>query len=103
MGVGVKTTQTAALQKPPPKNTNYPHLGVDDALGVGLRVAQLGEVGAVGLGDLGVGAVADEDRLAAPLDRHGLPLLDAGHVDLERRHRQHVGGRLFWFFVWFGG
>lgn len=43
-------------------------LGLLDTLLVGLGVAQGGDVDLVGLIDLGLGAVADEDGLASPLD-----------------------------------
>ena len=43
-------------------------LGLLDALAVGLRVAQGFPFGVFGFFDLGLGAVADEDGLAAPFD-----------------------------------
>ena len=42
----------------------------------------------LGLVDLLLGAVADEDRLAAPHHGDRLALLDMGEIDLGRRHRQ---------------
>lgn len=43
-------------------------LGLLDAVGVGLRVAERLNLDGVGLVNLGGGAVADEDGLATPLD-----------------------------------
>lgn len=43
-------------------------LGLLDTLGIGLGVTEDGNVDLVGLLDLGLGTVTDEDGLATPLD-----------------------------------
>jgi hypothetical protein len=70
------------------------HLGVHAARGVLLGVAQDAQRHRRLARDLRVGAVLDEHGLAAPLDSHRVALLYSAEVDLERRHREHVLGRL---------
>jgi hypothetical protein len=56
-----------------------------DARGVGLRVGQPGDIDVLRLFDLLLGAVIDEDRLAAPEHLDRLAFLDRGQIDLDRR------------------
>ena len=86
-------------------------LGLLDTLAVGLGVAESLPLGVLGLLDLALGAVADEDGLASPLDNdlrclscccstsscihretHVLALGDGGEVDLNLGLGQNVGG-----------
>ena len=55
-----------------------------DALLVGLRIGQAAKLDVARLVDLFLGAVADEDRLAAPEHLDDLALGDRGEVDLDR-------------------
>lgn len=50
------------------RTQHHKPLGVLDAVVVSLGIAEGGGVDLVGLVDLGLGAVTDEDRLATPLD-----------------------------------
>ena len=52
------------------------------------RVAQIVDLNVLRRGNLLVGAVADEDRLAAPHDSDRLARLDMGDIDLGARQRQ---------------
>src|SRR5579883_636004 len=56
-----------------------------DARLVGLRVLEIIDRHRADLVDLLLGAMADEDRLAAPEDLDDLPFGDRGEVDLDRR------------------
>lgn len=58
-----------------------------------LRVAQRTDGHRLLGGDLLAGAVADEQRLSAPLERHRFALGNVGQLDLDLGQRQHVGGR----------
>ena len=55
------------------------------------RIGQIVDGELLGLGDLLIGAVADEDRLAAPHHGDRLAGLDMGDVDLGGGHRQRRG------------
>jgi len=59
-------------------------------LGIGLGIAELREVGRVGLGNLIRGAVADEDGLTTPLDRDVLAFRDGGEFDLNLGQGQYI-------------
>ena len=61
-------------------------LGLLDALGVGLGIAQGLHLDGVGLLNLIGRAVTDEDGLAAPLDDDVLALRDGGEVYFHLRH-----------------
>ena len=67
-------------------------LGLLDALGVGLLVAELAEAARLGVGDLGVCSVADEDGLAAPLYGDGGAGVDVAELELGGGEREDVGG-----------
>mmetsp|Transcript_29702 Transcript_29702/g.95781 ORF Transcript_29702/g.95781 Transcript_29702/m.95781 type:complete len:265 (-) Transcript_29702:52-846(-) len=61
-----------------------------DAVRVGLGVPEVVHADGLGVGDFRVGAVADEDRLAAPLDGNRLADLDVRHVEFRRRQSEDV-------------
>ncbi|KAJ3084330.1 hypothetical protein HK100_009309, partial [Physocladia obscura] len=67
-------------------------LGVLDPVSVGLLVAQGGEVDGAGVGNVGGGAVADKDGLAAPLEHDVFALGNVGLGNLDLREGEHVGG-----------
>ena len=58
------------------------------------RIDEIVERHGLGLLDLLLGAVADEDRLAAPHHRDRLALLHRRKIDFGRRHRQRRGVRI---------
>ena len=58
---------------------------------VALRVTQLAHANGGGLLDLILGARADEDRLATPLDDHTVALGQVPYVHLERGEGHDVG------------
>jgi len=59
-----------------------------------LRIGHARAVIANGLGDLRASPIADEQRLAAPLDGDLLAFLDLGQVEFDRRQRQRIAGRV---------
>ena len=67
-------------------------LGLLDAVGVELGVAEGGDVERLRLCDLGGGAVADEDGLAAPFDNDVLSHRDFAEVHFHFGHGENVGG-----------
>ena len=89
---------------------HYQPLGLLNTLAVGLGVARRFPLGVLGLLDLALGAVTDEDGLASPLDNdlrclsccsvsswvyretHVLALGDGGEIDLNLGLGQNVGG-----------
>lgn len=67
-------------------------LGLLDTVLVGLGISQCGNVDLVGLLDLALCPVTDEDGLATPLDDNVLALGDRGEIDLDLGHGQDIGG-----------
>ncbi|KAK8080522.1 hypothetical protein PG997_008340 [Apiospora hydei] len=63
------------------------------AILIGLGVSQRLDVDLVGLVDLALSSVSDEDGLASPLDDDILALGDGVEVDLDLGHGQDIGGR----------
>ena len=70
------------------------HLGVEGASVISLGVAQVCQHHRLLSLDLGVSAVLDKDRLAAPLDSDRVSLLDGIQLDFQGCHCQHIVGRL---------
>ena len=68
--------------------------GLLHALGIGLGIAQLGDIDVFGFLDLLGGAMGDEDRMAAPHHLDALADLDLGDIHLGRGEGEHVGGRI---------
>lgn len=62
-----------------------------DTVRIRLRVAECGDVHGVSFFDLGLGAVPDEDRFAAPLDDNILAFWDCGEVDFNLGLGEDVG------------
>jgi len=69
-------------------------LGLLDARRVGLRVAHILSIVAESLVNLLGRAVANKERLAAPLERDAVALGDGREVDLDVGHGQHIGRRV---------
>ena len=61
---------------------------------LGRAIAQIGGVALDRLGDLLAGAAADEQGLAAPLDRDLLARLNLAQVELDRGKGQGIAGRV---------
>ena len=68
-----------------PISTSHCVLALLDARRVGLRIGQARDIDVARLLDLFLGAVVDEDRLAAPEHLDDLALGDRAEVDLDRR------------------
>jgi len=67
-------------------------LGVNDTVRIGLGVTELAEVDVVGVLDLSLSAVADEDGLTTPLDDSAGALSDLSKLNLEGGHSHDILG-----------
>jgi len=61
-------------------------------LSIGLGIPEVLDVDLVGLVDLGLSPVPDEDGLSSPLEDDVLSLWDGSHRDLNLRQSQNIGG-----------